>query len=256
MSDETQKSAANFVVLGAAGGIGSATARQLVSGGARVLLAGRPSDRLTSLAEELDAPKVELDALNADDVESAFTTAATEFGEVNGVANCVGSLLLKPVHLTTDDEWDSTIATNLRSAFATVKGAAKTMRKGGGSVVLVSSAAARLGFANHEAIAAAKAGVIGLTLSAATTYAPRGIRVNAVAPGLVKTELTESIWSKEASAKTSEDMHAIGRLGEPEDIASAICWLLDPANSWITGEVISVDGGLSHLHPTVRRKPS
>jgi NAD(P)-dependent dehydrogenase (short-subunit alcohol dehydrogenase family) len=174
---------------------------------------------------------------------------------VTGVVNCVGSLLLKPAHLTSDDEWDATIATNLRSAFATVRAAAKTMRSTGGSVVLVSSAAAQLGFANHEAIAAAKAGVIGLTRSAAATYAARGLRVNAVAPGLVRTPLTESIWSKEASATASEEMHALGRLGEPDDVASAICWLLDPTNSWVTGEVLSIDGGLSHLRPTVRRKP-
>ena len=249
------KSQPAYLVLGAAGGVGTATARRLSTEGHPLLLAGRPSERLTSLADELSVPWVELDATSTEEVEQAFTRAVDEFGALAGVVNCVGSLLLKPAHLTSDDDWDTTINTNLRSAFATVKAAAKTMRRSGGSVVLVSSAAARLGFANHEAIAAAKAGVIGLTLSASATYAANRIRVNAVAPGLVKTPLTASIWSKEQAAKASEEMHALGRLGEPDDIASAICWLLDPTNSWITGEVISIDGGLSQVRPTVRRKP-
>lgn len=245
-----------YLIIGAAGGVGAATSRALADAGSRVMLAGRASDRLTSLAEELDTPKIELDAVSTEQVESAFAQTAQAFGRVDGAANCVGSLLLKPAHLTSDEEWDATIATNLRSAFATVRGAAQTMRRDGGSVVLVSSAAARLGFANHEAIAAAKAGVLGLTLSAAASYAANGLRVNAVAPGLVRTPLTESIWSKESSLKASEAMHAAGRLGEPGDVASAICWLLDPANSWVTGEVLSIDGGLSSLRPTIRRKPS
>jgi NAD(P)-dependent dehydrogenase (short-subunit alcohol dehydrogenase family) len=117
----------------------------------------------------------------------------------------------------------------------------------GGSVVLVSSAAARLGLANHEAIAAAKAGVIGLTLSAAATYAARGLRVNAVAPGLVRTPLTARITGSEAALKASTALHALGRIGEPEDVASAIAWLLDPAQSWVTGQVLGVDGGLATL---------
>ena len=157
------------------------------------------------------------------------------------------SLLLKPAHLTTDSEWNETIATNLTSAFATVRGAAKTMRSGGGSVVLFSSAAAQIGLANHEAIAAAKAGVNGLARSAAASYASRGIRFNVVAPGLVKTKLTRRIWESERAAATSRAMHALDRLGEPQDVASVVCFLLAPENSWITGEVFSLDGGLAHV---------
>jgi NAD(P)-dependent dehydrogenase (short-subunit alcohol dehydrogenase family) len=115
----------------------------------------------------------------------------------------------------------------------------------GGSVVLVSSAAARLGLANHEAIAAAKAGVIGLTLSAAATYAPKGIRVNAVAPGLVRTPLTARVTGSEPALNASTSLHALGRIGEPDEVAGAIAWLLDPAQSWITGQVLGVDGGLA-----------
>ena len=117
----------------------------------------------------------------------------------------------------------------------------------GGSVVLVSSAAARLGLANHEAIAAAKAGVIGLTLSAAATYAARGLRVNCVAPGLVRTPLTARITGSPAATQASLGMHALGRLGEPDDVAAAIAYLLSPEAGWVSGEVLGVDGGLATL---------
>jgi NAD(P)-dependent dehydrogenase (short-subunit alcohol dehydrogenase family) len=120
---------------------------------------------------------------------------------------------------------------------------------GGGSIVLVSSAAARLGLANHEAIAAAKAGIIGLTLSSAATYAARGIRVNCVAPGLTRTPMTARLTQNEATLKASTAMHALGRIGEPDDVAGAIDWLLGPESSWITGQVLGVDGGLASVRP-------
>lgn len=236
-----------FVILGAGGGIGSATARQLAARGARLVVAGRPSDALQAVAAETGGMPYELDARVPGEVGDAVTHAAEAFGRVDGIANCVGSLLLKPAHITTDDEWNDTIATNLTSAFAAVKAGAKAMRGAGGSIVLVSSAAAQIGLANHEAIAAAKGGVIGLTRSAAASYARQGIRVNAVAPGLVRTKLTERLTSSPQSEQASLAMHALGRLGEPEDVAAAIGWLLDPAQGWVTGQIIGVDGGLGSV---------
>jgi NAD(P)-dependent dehydrogenase (short-subunit alcohol dehydrogenase family) len=106
---------------------------------------------------------------------------------------------------------------------------------------------AQVGLNNHEAIAAAKAGIMGLTRSAAATYARRGVRVNAVAPGLVETPMSEHILSSDQGRKQSEAMHALGRLGQPDDIARAICWLVDPENDWVTGQVLGVDGGLGTL---------
>lgn len=243
----------SYVVLGATGGIGSQVAKELRSSSNNVLLASRDQQRLDLLATELDCPTFQLDATNIDEVEQCFSFAADQFGGIAGAVNCAGSILLKPAHLTSNTEWSETISANLTSAFATVRAAAKIMAKAGGSVVLMSSAAARIGLANHEAIAAAKAGIIGLARSAAASYASQGLRFNVVAPGLVKTNLTKRIWESERASATSEAMHALGRLGEPDDVASLICWLLDPANSWTTGEVFSIDGGLANV--SLNRRP-
>ncbi len=245
-----------YVILGGGGGIGQALASRLRGAGAEVMLAGRTAEKLAAAGESLGCPTKRVEASEIDEVEACLKEASERFGRLDGVVNCAGSLLLKPAHLTSAEDWQATLRDNLTSSFATVRGAAKTMRRGGGSVVLMSSAAARVGMASHEAIAAAKAGVIGLAMAAAASYASSGLRFNVVAPGLTKTPLSESIWSREASVTASEEMHPLGRLGEPDDIASAIAWLLDPTNDWVTGQVFSVDGGLSRVRPPVRRKPS
>jgi 3-oxoacyl-[acyl-carrier protein] reductase len=234
-----------YVILGATGGIGSVLCRRLATRGARLTLAARDCRRVRALAAELDAHAVPTDATCATHVDRCFEAALEHHGRIDGVVNCVGSLMLKPVHLTTDDEWAGVIASNLTSAFLTVRAAVRAMTRTGGSVVLMSSAAARLGLVNHEAIAAAKAGVVGLALAAAASYARRGIRVNAVAPGLVRTPSTAQLTDNESALKASIDLHALGRIGEPEEVASAIEWLLDPAQSWVTGQVLGIDGGLA-----------
>lgn len=237
----------SYLILGATGGIGSALCRRLAAKGARLVLAARNEQRLRPLAEELGACAVTVDATQPEQIENCFAQAIAANGRIDGVANCVGSLLLKPAHLTTDAEWSATLTTNLTSAFLTVRAAARAMMQTGGSIVLVSSAVSQVGMANHEAIAAAKAGIVGLMLSAAASYASRGIRVNCVAPGLVRTPLTARLTTNEASLKTSVAMHALGRIGEPSDVAAAIEWLLDPAQSWVTAQVLGVDGGLAHV---------
>lgn len=237
----------SYVVFGAYGGVGSALCRRVAQKGARLLLAGRDEVRLASLADELGAETFCLDASNLRQVESCMKHASELYGPITGVACCVGSLLLKPAHLLSEEEWDATISTNLKSAFGVVRAAAITMAQSGGSIVLLSTAAARIGLANHEAISAAKAGIEGLALAAAASYASKGIRVNCVAPGMTRTPLTAKLLQNEMMAKASASMHALGRIGEPNDVASAIEWLLDPEQSWITGQVIGVDGGLSRI---------
>jgi NAD(P)-dependent dehydrogenase (short-subunit alcohol dehydrogenase family) len=192
-------------------------------------------------------PLQQLDATDPEAVDACADAAAAALGGLTGIVNCAGSLLLKPAHLTSTADWQATIAANLTTGFGCVRAAGRLLKADGGSVVLVSSAAARVGLANHEAIAAAKAGIIGLVLSAAATYARQRIRFNAVAPGLVRTPLTKGLVASELAEKASVAMHPLGRLGEPGDVARAIVFLLDPAQSWITGQVLGVDGGLADI---------
>jgi 3-oxoacyl-[acyl-carrier protein] reductase len=241
------------LVIGAAGSIGSATVRRLADAGATVVLAGRDEAAMKELAGEVGADDVRtVDARDLTAVGELVAGVVERHGRIDGVANLAGSVLLKPAHLTTPDEWAATIATNLTSAFAVVRAAAPAMRQDGGSIVLAASAAAQTGIANHEAIAAAKAGVIGLVRSAAATYGAKGVRVNAVAPGLVASKMTERLVANEAQAEASRQMHVLGRLGDGDDVAAAVAWLLDPATSWVTGQVIGVDGGLGQVRTRPR----
>jgi NAD(P)-dependent dehydrogenase (short-subunit alcohol dehydrogenase family) len=232
-------------LIGATGGIGAATARRLAAAGADLILAARNEQRLSDLAAEIGGRPVPVDAADFDALDAAVAAA----GPVDALINCAGSLLLKPAHLTSEREFRATVDHSLTTAFAAVRAGARAMMSSGGSIVLCATAAARAGFANHEAIAAAKGGVISLTYSAAATYAPRNIRVNCVAPGLVETPLTARIFQNEPARQASQNMHALGRLGRPEDVASAIAWLVHPENNWVTGQVFGIDGGLSTLRP-------
>jgi 3-oxoacyl-[acyl-carrier protein] reductase len=230
---------ARFLIIAASSGIGQATTGLLSAAGHEVVTTARDSTKIT--------PDIILDASDFDAVDRAFQAA----GDIQGVVNFSGSLLLKPAHLTTREQYDAVISASLTTAFATMRAAGKHMKQGG-SVVLVSSAAAMEGLANHEAIAAAKAGVIGLTLAAAASYAGQKLRVNAVAPGLTETPLTAGVTGNELSRKVSEAMHALGRIGTPGDVARAVVFLLDPANDWITGQTLAVDGGLSRVRPKMK----
>jgi NAD(P)-dependent dehydrogenase (short-subunit alcohol dehydrogenase family) len=237
-----------YVILGGSGGIGSAVARNLVGGGAKVALAARGAERLESLAAELgNATTGVVDATDMGAVENFVRSTADANEGVDGIVNCVGSILLKAAHQTKDEEWRHTIAANLDTAFATVRAGAKVMARSGGSIVLMSSSAAQVGLPSHEAIAAAKAGVIGLARSAAATYAGKGIRVNAVAPGLVDTPMSAAITGNEMMLKASTAMHPLGRIGKPEEVATVVAWLLSDESSWVTGQVIGIDGGLASV---------
>lgn len=240
-----------YVILGASGGIGSAIARSLAADGAHLILAGRNPAKLESLANDLSgtAESVEAAQVEASDftaVEALVAAAAQRHGRAAGIVNAVGSILLKPAHMTSEAELAETLRLNVQTAFAAVRAAGKVMTDGG-SVLLFASSASEVGLPNHEAIAAAKGAVSGLLRSAAATYAGRKLRVNALAPGLVDTPLASRITGNPKSLEVSVAMHPAGRIGSAADLVPAARWLLDPASDWVTGQVIAIDGGMSRL---------
>jgi NAD(P)-dependent dehydrogenase (short-subunit alcohol dehydrogenase family) len=234
---------ANFLIISGSSSIGQAVVNQLRAQGHNIFQTARSADKIS--------PDAVLDATDFDSVETVFQAAIAKMGSIDGVLNCAGALFLKPAHLTNYEQYKATIDASLTTSFAIVRAAGKFMNAGG-SVVLISSAAAEVGLANHEAIAAAKAGIIGLMRSAAATYAPQNLRFNVVSPGLTETNLTTQITQNEMSRKISESMHALGRIGVPDDVARACVFLLNPENNWITGQVMNVDGGLAHIRPKMK----
>ena len=237
----------SFLVLGGGGAIGSAVARRLARTGAHVVVAGRTAAPVEEVAEEVGGTALVLDARDFGQVADAVKRAG-ELGAFRGAANCVGSIELRPASATSRETFDEVLATNLTTAFALVRSAGSALaRGGGGSIVLMSSAAARVGLPNHEAIAAAKAGVEGLMRSAAAGLARRNVRVNAVAPGLVDTPLASRITSNERSRETSVGMHPLGRIGSPDEVAEIVAWLLGESSGWVTGSVVAADGGMAAL---------
>ncbi|MBY0335939.1 MAG: SDR family oxidoreductase, partial [Acetobacteraceae bacterium] len=164
---------------------------------------------------------------------------------IAGLAYCVGSIVLKPLARTTEADLAEAFRLNAAGAALAVQAAAPGLAAGQGAVVLFSSVAARAGFANHAAIAAAKAAVEGLTVALAAELAP--VRVNCIAPSLTRTGIAEPLTRNAAMAEAIARQHPIPRLGEAEDAAALADFLLSPAAGWITGQVIGVDGGRSTL---------
>ncbi|QDV38073.1 SDR family NAD(P)-dependent oxidoreductase [Tautonia plasticadhaerens] len=237
------------LITGGTGGIGSALARILVERGDRVVLFARHEGPLRALASELGgddrAIAVSGDAGHLADLERASSAAVERFGRLDGLAHCIGSVVIKPLHLLSPEEFDEAIRINLRSAFNAVKAVLGPMRaQNSGSVVLFSTVAVRQGINNHEGIAAAKAGIEGLVRSAAVSYARSSIRFNAVAPGMTETGMTEPLLKNDASRKFSASIHPLGRIGQPSEPAAVAAFLLGPGAGWITGQVWGVDGGL------------
>ncbi len=228
----------HYLITGAAGGIGRALINRL--SGHELSVCGRNPAGLATLGHP---------AVTADLTTEAGAAALTEFlatrPPLDGAGHCVGSLILKPAHRLAFAEWRAALATNLDSAFLLLQVVTRAQMRG--SLVFVSSVAAQLGLANHEAIAAAKAGLEGLVRAAAASYAAAGLRVNAIAPALTETPLTAAMVAAEAVRKAVTAMHPLGRLGTADDQAAAIAFLLSAESSWITGQVLGVDGGLGRV---------
>lgn len=236
---------AHYLIIAGSSDIGAATIHRLIDQGHQVTMTSRHKSH-GERAIKHGIKFFELEASDFEATQQLFVKIHDEL-PLDGVVNCAGSILLKPPHLLSESDYQETIKANLTTSFSIVRAAGHTMANRGGSIVLLASAAALVGISNHEAIAAAKAGVIGLAISAAATYANHHLRVNVVAPGLVDTKLTHSLIASPTLRKISECMHPLNRIGSVDDVARAICFLLQPENSWITGEVMRVDGGLSHL---------
>jgi len=230
----------SYIIIGASGGIGSQLVADLESCGHNLLL-GYHNEKLDAISSKSKFAPVE--ATNFDSVMSLVEQGINEFGQIDGLINLPGSIILKPPHLITEKEFHSTVDINLKSAFACIRAAGKLMQKS--SVLLMSSAAVSIGLGNHEMIVAAKAGIESMVRSASKTYARKELRFNAIAPSLTNTPLSKNIVNNPISLKASEKMHPVGRIGVPKDISNAIKFLIDPKNNWITGQTLSVDGGMS-----------
>lgn len=239
------------LVFGATGGIGAALSRRLRARGATPFLVARDPARLEQLASDLGgAPFRPADVLDAAALRAAVAAAGAALA---GLAFCVGSIPLKPLARTTEADFLDAFRLNTVAAAMAVQAAAPALAAGVGGggappagVVLFSSIAARAGFPNHAAIAAAKAGVEGLALSLAAELAP-AVRVNCVAPSLTRTRIAEPLTRSPQMADAIARLHPIPRLGEGEDPAALADFLLSDAAGWISGQVVGVDGGRSTL---------
>lgn len=232
----------NFLIFAGTSTIAEALIERLKIFQVNVFFTSSNEEKAQKLSDKYGYEYFICDATDFNQVEEAFKKAQEKLGNIDAVANFSGSILIKAAHQTNYDEYLAVIHKNLTTAFAITKMAPRYINQGG-SVLFISSIAAQIGIANHEAISAAKGGIEALVRSAACTYANKNIRFNAVAPSLTATNLSKNLIGNEAALKASEAMHALGRIGDKEDIARACSFLLNPDNSWITGQIITVDGG-------------
>lgn len=240
-------------ITGATGAIGSALARRLAARGCRLALTAREPQRLSELAASLPVEVLVLpgDLVDAATATSLIETAQAALGPITGFAHCVGSTLIRPLHLTADADLETIFRINYFSAFHALKAfvAAALKHKQPSSAVLLGTLVAQAGFPNHEAIASAKAAVAALAVSAAATYAERGIRVNCVHPGLTRSALSARLTGTPEAIERNSRMNPMGIVGEGEDSAALIDFLLDAQARWITAQQIGVDGGQAVIHP-------
>ena len=231
-----------YLIVGATGSIGSSLAEQLYASEKEIHLVSRNVEETKSLSEKFNCSYTIADVLEDGFIEKV----KSDISEIKGLAYCVGSIDLKPLRMVNEQDFQKCMKLNLYSAVEAIKGFQESLKKNKGSIVLFSTVAAQRGFTNHAIIASAKAAVEGLTVSLAAEFAPN-IRVNCVAPSLTKSKIAEPMLKNTAIAEGIAKAHPLKRLGEGKDSAALAKFLLTEDSSWVTGQIIAVDGGRSKL---------
>ena len=231
-----------FLIFGATGSVGSSLAEQLKDSGNDIHLVARNESEVKTITEKLGCSYTVADVLEDGFIEKV----KSDISEIKGIAYCVGSIDLKPLRMVTEADMNKCMKLNLYSAIEAIKGFQESLKKNKGSVVLFSTVAAQRGFTNHTIIASAKAAVEGLTVTLAAEFAPN-IRVNCIAPSLSKSKIAEPMLKNPTIAEGIAKAHPLKRLGEGKDSAALAKFLITDESSWITGQVIAVDGGRSKL---------
>jgi NAD(P)-dependent dehydrogenase (short-subunit alcohol dehydrogenase family) len=234
------------IIIGGTGGIGAAIARQLRAAGNDIHLIARDEAKLAALALELGATFAVADVQDRASLEAAILPAGPS---IDGLCYAAGTINLKPLHRLTDADALRDFEINALGAFRAAQIALpllKASTQATASILLFSTVAVAQGFTAHASISMAKGAIEGLTRALAAELAPK-IRVNAIAPSLTKTPLANALTSNESMATAIAGLHAAQRLGEADDIAEMAALLLSPKSSWITGQIIGVDGGRSTL---------
>ncbi len=239
-----------IVIGGITGGIGASLARKLCAEGRSVCGFARDSERIEALKEELAIPIDTVDATNPDEIGDYLGSVGNSSGGLGAYVHAIGSIFLKPAHLTSPDDWHSVIRANLDSAFFALRACTKVMQKQRhGSCLFFSTAAAQIGIANHEAIAAAKGGIEAMVRSAAASYSSKGLRFNAIAPSLTDTPMAQPVIGSEQALEISKRMHPLGDIGNADDVASLAAWLISDQARFVTGQTYVIDGGISTVVP-------
>jgi 3-oxoacyl-[acyl-carrier protein] reductase len=232
------------LVTGGSRGIGAAISRELAKAGARVALNYRAGQEAADeIAGEIGGLAIQADVSNPEEVQALIERVEGELGDIDALVNNAGVTRDTLIARMTDDDWQTVIDTNLRGTFNTSRAVSRKMlRRRAGSIVNLSSVVGVHGNPGQANYAASKAGIIGLTKALARELGSRGVRVNAIAPGYIATELTDVLNDEQRGLILQNT--PLGRLGEPEDIAGAVRFLCSDEAAFITGEVLLVDGGL------------